>query len=108
MPSTWMVVGLSPCFQVRCESGFAAGPRKTVPSRWNREPWQGQSKLFSGCVSDAATKLIEHPRCEQFCAKTETLPAFLTTKAPNARSPGALSPPPSAMTKAELGEVGAR
>src|SRR6266568_70673 len=38
MPSTWMTFGVSPCFQVKCESGTGAGPRSTVPSRWKREP----------------------------------------------------------------------
>src|SRR5690348_15849140 len=52
--------------------------------------------------------MIEEPRWEEFWAKTFTLFPFFTTKAPNARSPGALSPPPSAMMNAELGEVGAR
>src|SRR5487761_296098 len=40
-------------------------------------------------------------------ANTSTLPWFLTTKPPKASSPGALSPPPSAMMNAEFGLVGA-
>src|SRR5437868_15278602 len=102
MPSTWIVVGLSPCFQLRCASGYTAGPWRTVPLRWNRDPWHGQSSVLS-----VALNATEHPRCEQFCANTCTLPASsFDTKPPNASSPGALSPPPSAMMKAEFGLVG--
>src|SRR5438477_7913807 len=70
---------------------------------WNREPWHGQSNVLASVLN-----ATEHPRCEQFWAKTSTLPPALTTKPPNARSPGALSPPPSAMTKAAFGLVGVR
>ena len=45
---------------------------------------------------------------EQLIATTFVLPFWsLVTNPPNARSPGALSPPPSAMMKAEFGLVGA-
>src|SRR5258708_3241785 len=104
MPSIWMVLGsVLSCFQVRCDSGSAAGPCSTVPSRWKRDPGQGQSNVLA-----SAFKAIEHPRWEQLIANTFTLPALsLTAKPPNARSPAALSPPPSAMMKAEFGLVGA-
>src|ERR1700694_3768738 len=97
-----MVVGSVPCFHVRCERGTGAGPLSTVPSRWKREPWHGQSNDLS-----FAFNATEQPRCEQLMAKTETLPLFLTAKPANASSPAALSPPPSAMMKAELGLAGA-
>src|SRR5882762_2305832 len=102
-PSTTIVLGLSPGFQVRSDSGAAAGPCRTVPSRLNREPWHGQSKVLSVALSP-----IGQPRCEQLIANT-CVPPFssLTANPPNASSPGALSPPPLAMTKAELGLVGA-
>src|SRR5438270_12312798 len=70
---------------------------------WNREPWQGQSKDLASWL-----KLTEQPRWEQFCANTFTSPPCLTMYPPNASSPAWLSPPPSAMMKAELGLVGAR
>src|SRR6202049_5076780 len=97
-----MVFGSGPCCQVRCESGYAAGPCSTVPSRWKREPWQGQSNVLSFVLSP-----IGQPRCEQLIAKTFVVPLDFATKPPNARSPAALSPPPSAMMKAVLGVVGA-
>src|SRR2546427_5374174 len=98
-----MVLGSLPCAHVRCERGSAAGPCSTVPSRWKREPWQGQSNVLASAFS-----AIEHPRWEQLIAKTFNFPCrSLTTNPPKARSPAALSPPPSAMTKAELGLVGA-
>src|SRR5207245_5179331 len=98
-----MVLGSLPGAHVRCERGSAAGPCSTVPSRWKREPWHGQSNVLASAFS-----AIEHPRWEQLIAKTFTFPCrSLTTKPPKARSPAALSPPPSAMTKAELGLVGA-
>src|SRR5579859_4943700 len=103
MPSTTIELGSLPWCQVRCDSGYAAGPCSTVPSRWKRDPWQGQSKLGALWLS-----AIEQPRCGQLMAKTLTLPCWsLTTKPPKARSPPALSPPPSAIMKAELGLVGA-
>src|SRR5713101_5182818 len=103
MPSTSMVLGSLPFDQVRCERGSCTGPCSTLPSRWKREPWQGQSNVLSTALS-----AIEQPRWEQLMAKTFTLPvSSLTTYPPKASSPGALSPPPSAMMNAELGLVGA-
>src|SRR5581483_5285017 len=97
-----MVVASS-CFQVRCERGYAAGPWSTVPSRWNRDPWHGQSKVLASVL-----RATEQPRWEQLIANTFTLPeSSLVTKPLNARSPAALSPPPSAITNAELGFLGA-
>src|SRR5260370_7393423 len=98
-----MVLGSLPFDQVRCERGSCAGPCSTLPSRWKREPWQGQSNVLASALS-----AIEQPRWEQLMAKTFTFPVWsLTTYPPKASSPAALSPPPSAMTKAELGLVGA-
>src|SRR5437016_8008330 len=104
MPSMSIVLGSElSCSQVRLDRGALAGPCRTLPSRWNREPWHGQSKLLS--VSFSA---IEQPRCEQLIARTCILPCWsLTAKPPKARSPAALSPPPSAMMKAEFGVLGA-
>src|SRR6266566_1278486 len=107
MPSTSISLGLGPCFQERWERGYAAGPWSTLPSRRNREPWHGQSKLASGWPGAALASATEQPRCEQLIAKTLTLPWFLTTNPPKASSPDALSPPPSAMMNAELGLRGA-
>src|SRR6266851_6292227 len=101
-PSTSIVVGSVPSFHVRCDSGKAAGPWSTEPSRWKREPWHGQSKVLASWL-----RAYEHPRCGQLMAYTTTLPAVFTTYPLNARSPAALSPPPSAMTNAELGLDGA-
>src|SRR5438552_10368624 len=102
MPSTTIWSGVAPCFQVRCESGTGAGPCRTVPSMWNRDPWHGQSNVFSALLN-----ATEQPRCEQLIAKTSTLPECLTTNPPKASSPGALSPPPSAMMNAVFGLRGA-
>src|SRR6266480_1471096 len=104
MPSMSIVLGSElSCSQVRLDRGALAGPCRTLPSRWNREPWHGQSKLLSVSLS-----AIEQPRCEQLMASTCILPcSSLTAKPPKARSPAALSPPPSAMMKAEFGFFGA-
>src|SRR5258706_8566533 len=104
MPSMAIVPGSEPsCSHVRLDSGADEGPCRTVPSRWNRERWQGQSKLLSLSFS-----AIEQPRCEQLMASTCTLPCSSSTAKPlKARSPAGLSPPPSAMTKAEFGVFGA-
>src|SRR2546422_7049433 len=102
-PSTTIVLGLSPAFQLRSERGAGAGPCRTVPSRRNREPWHGQSNVLSVVLNP-----IGQPRCEQLIANTCVLPfSSLTANPPNARSPAPLSPPPLAMMKAELGLVGA-
>src|SRR5713226_7560406 len=100
MPSTSIVAGSVPSFHVRWESGNAAGPWSTEPSK--RERWHGQSKVLASWLS-----AYEHPRCGQLMAYTLTLPSVFTTYPLNARSPAALSPPPSAMMKAELGLDGA-
>src|ERR1700704_5044064 len=97
-----MVLGSVPSFQVRCESGAGAGPWRTVPSRWKRDPWQGQSKGRAFLL-----KGMEQPGCEQLMAKTSIFLLLFTQKPPNVSSPAALSPPPSAMMKAELGLDGA-
>src|SRR5258706_11447970 len=102
MPSTSIVVGSVPSFQVRGDGGKAAGRWSTEPSRRKREPWHGQSKVLASWLS-----AYEHPRCGQLMAYTLTLPSVFTTYPLNAKSPAALSPPPSAMTNAELGLEGA-
>src|SRR5260370_1174223 len=102
MPSTLMVVGSVDSFYVRCERGNAAGPWSNEPSRRKREPWHGQSKVLASWFS-----AYEHPRCGQLMAYTVTLPWVFTTYPLNAKSPAALSPPPSAMMNAALGLDGA-
>src|ERR1700687_2010743 len=98
-----MVLASGPGVQLRSDSGYAAGPWSTVPSRLKREPWQGQSKVLAVGLS-----AIEQPRCEQLIAKTWALPVgALTANPPNASSPAALSPPPLAMMKAVFGLLGA-
>src|SRR6266581_752174 len=84
MPSMAIVLGSElSCSHVRLDSGAPAGPCRTVPSRWNREPWHGQSKVLSVSLS-----AIEQPRWEQLMASTCTLPCWsLTAKPPKARSP---------------------
>src|SRR2546425_663390 len=67
-----------------------------------RDRWRGQSNVLAALLS-----ATDQPRCEQLIAKTSTLPEFLTTNPPKASSPGALSPPPSAMMNAVFGVRGA-